>query len=121
MTDSTANYKTYWLIRGKRVDSWPTVEQKVLAGAIAVEISAEQQRAEAAQKGHRDKQALAEDARIRGEAARIQYERSPEGRREEALRFAAAHPGGFVSGRAVNDCLSGLDAFSRQSTNLLKQ
>ena len=119
MTDP--QFQTFWLCNGKKVTSYPLAEQRCLTGAFVVEVSAESQQAEAEARKQRAKKLMAEDARIRREAARIQYERSPEGQREEALRFAAAHPGGFISGRAVNDGLSELDAFSRQNTNLLNQ
>lgn len=114
-------YKTYWLINGKRYDSEHTMTQRVLAGATAIEVSADAQKAAAEQQEQLHKQALAEQDRTYRAAMQRQSENSPEGKREAAIRFAAQNPGGVVTLASANDNFAELDSFSRDNTNVFKR
>jgi len=113
-------YKTFWMINGKRIDSEHTMTQKVLAGAIAVEVSAERQQAEAEQRERQQRAAVAGQDRLYKAAMQLQYENSPEGQRAAAMRSAAENPGGIVTFAESNKNFSDLDAFGRDKTNLLQ-
>ena len=116
MTDS--EFQDYWLIRGEKITSYSTVEQRVLAGATAIEISAERQREAAEAKEKLAEQGAIANERMRQAAAQQAHERSPEGMREAAIRTAKRHPGGIVN--TAIDTMDELDAFGPAMTNLLR-
>lgn len=114
----TEDFQTYWLIDGIRYNSEHTVTQKVLAGAIAIEISAEHQQAEAEARKAKARADAILDAKIKEAAAKREHEASAAGQREAALRFAAQNPGGYVSGGW--NPLAELDEYGPEATNLLR-
>ena len=54
---TSSQFQTYWIVDGIRCESYATMEQRVLVGATAIEISAESQ---------------AETARVRTEQVQFQ-------------------------------------------------
>ena len=86
-----------------------------------VEVSAEQQRANAERQKQRHRQAMIEHTLIRREFMRRQYEASPEGRRDSALRSAAESGGSIVTVATNNDNFAELDAFGRDATNVFRR
>jgi hypothetical protein len=116
---SKTEYQTFWLVNGVRIDAYHTMEQRVLAGAIAIEVSAESQQVEAEQRKQRARENAILDARIREAALARQHENSLHGQREAALRTAAANPGGIVSG-APSSNFAELDQFGRDHNNPFK-
>lgn len=109
-------YQTYWLVNGERIDDYFVMEQRVLAtDAVAIEVSAERQQAEAERNQLLRRWASVERERLNRELMARQFEKSPEGQRAEALRTAAQHPGGIVSDGASNTNFADLDAFGRDN------
>ena len=117
-TDTDTEFKTYWVVNGCPCHSEHTAIQRSLTGASVVEISAEQQRANAERQKQRHRQAMIDHARIRREIMRRQYEASPEGRRDSALRSAAESGGSIVTVATNNDNFAELDTFGRDATNI---
>ena len=119
MTDT--EFKTFWLINGIPCHSRHTAEQRCLTGATVIEVTAEQQRDTAQRQEQRHRRAMQNYARVQQEIMRRQYARSPEGRRDSALRSAAENPGGIVTVATHSDNFAELDAFGRDATNVFKQ
>lgn len=88
-----AEFETYYLIDGEKLTNLKEVERRVLAGDIAVEVSAEKQQ-EASERHQQLRDWQAKQAEIFAAEA---HRQSPEGRREAALQEAARNPGGIVS------------------------
>ena len=113
-----SRFQTYWIVNGVRCETFATMEQRVLAGAIAIEVSAESQQ-QAAEK--RAEQAIAnaiKDEKIRKAAVERQHANSAEGKRQAAIRTALANPGGIISG-GLNP-FAELEAFGPARTNLIR-
>jgi hypothetical protein len=116
---SLGDFETFWEIGGERFTDLSEVESLVLAGHVAIEISAEKQ--------HRDNELreLQENwhreslDRYAKYAAEQQHKNSPCGKAEDAVRNAQLHPGGIVSG-ASNPALSELDQYAPDVTNVFK-
>ncbi len=106
-------YAPFWLIADEKITSFAEVERRVIAGAIAVEISAEMQKREA----DRQAQALIAAERRQKRLAELEHKQSPEGKRQAALNFAAQHPGGMVS---TDFRTNELEAFGPDKTNVLR-
>ena len=114
------DFETYWLIHGVKHTGRHTVEQKVAAGAIAVEVSAARQQAEAQRRRQQAIQNAIADAKIREAALRREHENSAQGEREAAVRSAAENPGGIVTFCGPTGGFEELDAFGPAKTNLLR-
>ena len=112
-------FQTYWLCDGVRVENFKTVEKFVLRGAIAIEVSAEQQQQAHEERKQRAKENAALDELIRQKATERAHEQSPEGKQEQARRVAAENPGGIVSGG--KSVFAELDAFGPERTSLLNR
>ena len=94
------------------------MRQKVLAGQIAIEVSAEQQQMVAERMERIAQLEAAVEEKTHKEAMRREHENSPEGKAEAARRTALENPGGIVSG-GMNP-LAELDAYLPHKTNLLR-
>ena len=114
----TEQYETFWLIDGQRYDSEHAVEQKVMDGAIAIEVSALQQQMAAERRQIIKQLEAAVAEKLQREAARREHEQSPEGKAQAARRTALENPGGIVSGGISP--LAELDEYSPTKTNLLR-
>ena len=112
---SKTEYQIFWLVNGERIDSYHTMEQRVLAGDIAVEVSVESQKGEAERNELLHKWARIKRERFNRELIARQFENSPEGQRAAALRTAAENPGGIVTGAESNENFVELDAFGRRN------
>lgn len=118
MTAAT-DYRTHWLIRGERYTDIAEVEQLIERGAAAIEVTAEEQLAEAGRKGEQETKAERERLEAEFEAVARAYERSPEGRRESALREAAANPGGRVTIAGDTNGFDELQSWSKDADPLV--
>lgn len=119
MKNTATDFQTYWLIHGMKHTGRHTVEQKVAAGAIAIEISAKRQQAEAERRRQQAIQDAIADANIREAALRREHENSVQGAREAAVRLAAENPGGVIT--IGNDIFNELDQYGPARTNELKR
>jgi hypothetical protein len=114
----TESFKTYWLIDGVKCEGYPTMRQRVLNGATAIEVSAESQQIAAEERKRRAKANAIKDEEIRRAAAEREHAASPEGQREAARRNALTNPGGRVT--TTMNPLAELDAFLPRRTSLLR-
>lgn len=118
MTMDKPVFETFWMIGNDEVHDFWEAEKRVLAGAIAREVTAQEQfeawrLRQAQERWH--KAALERHAEYAAEQA---HKQSPEGQRQAAVQFAAQHPGGWVSGQV--DGIPELDAFGPDATNPFK-
>ena len=115
---TASKYKTYWIVNGERLGDFNTVEQRVLAGSVAVEVSAERQRRQAELLERREKQMAIEAEERQRRLDQQEHQNSPEGQREAALRTAMENPGGIVT-TGVSPLVE-LDKYSAERTNIFK-
>ena len=113
-----SNFKTYWLINGKKTTGFETMRRAVSAGAIAIEVSAERQQAAADERERRAILQAQNDEELSRVAAQREHDSSPEGKQQAAHRTALNNPGGIVSGGMSP--LAELDAFLPHKTSLLR-
>ena len=115
MTD----FKPFWTVNGQRYDDFGEVERLVLAGAVAIETSAERQRERYERQQLLNKWVAKRRELAERFTAEQQHRQSPEGRRELAVRNAQQHPGGIVSG-AGNPVFDELDQYGPDASNVFK-
>ena len=111
-------FSDYWIVDGVKVNSFDMMRRLVLKGAMAIEVSAEQQEAAFNERRRKARENAALDEKIRQAAAQRAHEQSIAGKQEQARRTAAEHPGGLVSG--VSSPFEELDQFSPARTNELR-
>ena len=113
-----SDFKTYWLINGKKTTGFETMRRAVLAGETAIEVSAEHQQRASLETERRTRVEASRNEALQRVAAKREHDSSPEGQREAARRTALNNPGGIVSGSMSP--LAELDAFLPHKTNLLR-
>lgn len=112
-------FKPYWIIGSERLDDYETMRQRVLSGALAIEVGPERQRQEAELLERREKQAAIEAEERQRRLDQQEHQNSPVGQREAAVRFAQQHLGGIVSMAPSKD-FAVLDEYAPPRTNELK-
>lgn len=118
-TIDASQFSPIWLIDGTRYDDYETVRNLVLAGSIAVEISPQTQAEEATRRVRIEKAERDREEAALNEATGRRVMNSPQGKQAEAVRIAAANPGGLVTtGRSFG--ISELDFYGPASTSRLK-
>lgn len=115
MTD----YKTYWLVGGQEYIEFAEVEKLVECGAVAEEITADEQRSQAERRAALEAEAEHERLQAEYEAAARAYSRSPEGRREAVLRDAETNPGGRVTLAGDTNAFDELRSWSKDADPLV--